>query len=131
MLFFVGGVLVLMGIIMLIKFLIALSRPKMDLSIKEYVFQKVKSDLFGFGGNQKHAKVIIHSNGQDHEALILVGKTVNMPVGENIKVSYNPAKPTEARYHNPKKELLMVSLMIIIGSAICVGSLMISNLISG
>jgi len=87
--------------------------------------------LFGFGGNQKHAKIIINVNGQDHEALVLVGKTINIPIGENIKVSYNPAKPADARYFNPKKELLIITVMFIIGSAICVGSTMPSNLISG
>lgn len=130
MLFFGGAALIFISIMMFIKFLVASSRPKAELPIKEYVFQQLKSDLFGFGGQQKHAKVIINANGQDHEALVLVGKTINIPIGGNIKVSYKASNPKEARYHNPKKELLMTSVMFVIGAALVIAALVISDLIS-
>lgn len=130
MLFFGGAGLILLSLFMLVKFLVAANKPKAQVPVKEYVFAKIKSDLFGLGGNQKHARVTIDVNGVLHEADVLVGKSINIPIGENIRVSYSASNPKVARYYNPKKELLAVCTMFIIGSVLCAIALAVSSMFS-
>lgn len=130
MLFFVGGFFILIGIIRVIAILAASGRPKVEVTIKDFTFMKLKSDLLGFGGQQKHAKVAFDVNGQTIETDVVVGKKFNTPVGGTMMISYKPASPKDAKWHNPKMEWAMAAVLFIMGVVICGVSMLLSSVLT-
>ncbi len=126
MLFFVGGFFLLMAFIMLIKFIVFSQRPKLELPVKEFFFAKLKTDMLGIGPSQKHARVSFTVDGKEYNAEVPVMKNNKTQVGENIRVTYKKSNPKSVRLHDPKKELLMIFMMFLMGAIVCGISLVVS-----
>jgi hypothetical protein len=129
MLFFVGAFFILFGIIKAVMILAASGRPKQEVQIKDFTFMKLKTDLIGFGGDQKHAKVAFDVNGITHETDVFVGKKFNTPVGGKMMISYNAGNPKNAKYHNLKMEWMMVIVLLVMGGVISGISLALTSVL--
>src|SRR5687768_1032149 len=130
MLYIAGGFFILLGLIRLIVIIATSGRPKMEVPIKDFTFLQLSTDLFGFGGKQKHAKVAYVVDGKDYEADVFVGKKFNTPVGGNIKISYPSSNPKNPKYYNPKMEWTVVLVFLIFGGILCALSQIILSALS-
>jgi hypothetical protein len=129
MLFFVGAFLVLISIFMFIRFLLMSQRPKLETPVKELFWGKLKSDAFGMAPQQKHARVTYTVQNKEYQGEIPLPKKTNIQVGDAIRIAYKPSDPATANYYAPRKELVMIGLIFIIGSAITAISMVLTGLL--
>lgn len=126
MLFFVGGFFILLGLMRIVVILASSGRPKSDVVIKEMVSMKLKSDLFGFGGNQPHARVNFNANGTDYETDVFVNKKFKGKPGDTIKIAYPASNPKNAKVYDPGMEWKLALGLLGLGILVCAISVAVS-----
>jgi len=117
--FLVGGFFILLGLMRIVVILASSGRPKSDVVIKEMISMKLKSDVFGMGGNQPHARVSFNTNNTDYETEVYVNKKFTGKPGDTIKIAYPASNPKNAKYYNPGLEWKLALGLLLVGIVIC------------
>jgi hypothetical protein len=117
MIYLAGGFVSLIGFIQLYRLLRNSKRPKLDGKIEKLMEQHLKQDKAKKFRTQPHATVSFYVDGKCIKADVLFKDKLKQ-VGENVVLTYDPIKPEEVEMFVFKAELMMSSVIIIIGFAI-------------
>lgn len=129
--FIIAGVFfILAGIWMLIRFFIAMKRPKVEASIlavtKEYP-EAAQNANVPLMRKFPHAQIQYwHEGVQIEQKIILKSKS---KVGSTIHITFNPKKLNKAEQYYPNKELLAIATVMAVGAALIVYSVMLIDIL--
>lgn len=128
MLFFAGIFFLATGLFLLIRLIIISARPKLKVKVLSIEQKKLATDMFGMGPNHPHAKFSYEVNGTAYEGEVHLFKNSKETVGDEITITYKSSDPKTIRFHEPKKDWLMVTIFLLMGGILVGISTLVMNL---
>jgi len=117
MIYLIGGIVSVIGFIQLFRLFRNSKRPKVDGKIEKLMDQHLKQDTAKRFRTQPHARVSYYMDGKLCKADMLF-KDKEKTIGETVTLSYDPNRPEDVEMYVFKPELIMASMIILIGFAL-------------
>ena len=120
MIYIIGGIIIIIGLIQLFRLFRNSKRPKLDATIEKIEDRHLDQDKNNQFKQQPHADIIYYHAGKKYTGNILL-KDRNSSILDQIEVTFIPNsknendEPTSLEMYSPKKELGTALAIILIG----------------
>lgn len=124
MILFLGIAFIVLGIVMLVKYMVGKSRPKVDARVLGLLKEAPQGQFIEL----PHALVeYTYQNTKYTTKVLLASKPKS---GDTIRISVKPEAPTKAREYYPKKEVLAVIVLNVLGVVLIAASFVLTDMLS-